>query len=118
MKNRQLAQSNMSRQDTISEVRNQLAVVRSSEYLLISSRFDALLQRQTGTVAALAPNVWRQKLEDAVSELDAASSSMASAFLAGGAPLDQFLLEYVALRTKHHMLDLKRQAAEQLLTTA
>jgi hypothetical protein len=96
-------------------VRNQLAVVRSSEYSLISARFDALLKRQTTVTSALAPHLWREKLEDAVSEADAASSAVASRFLAGALPLDQFVLEYVELRAKHHVVDLKRQAAEQLL---
>jgi hypothetical protein len=48
-------------------------------------------------------------------QADAASSSVASRFLAGALPLDQFVLEYTELRAKHHVVDLKRQAAEQLL---
>jgi len=116
VKNRQLAEANMGKQEAINEVRNQLAVVRSSEYTLIKARFDELLQRQRKVTGALSPLLWKEKLEDAVSEADAASGTLASSFLAGEALLEDFLRQYVEVRTRHHVLDLKRQAAEHLLT--
>jgi hypothetical protein len=59
--------------------------------------------------------LFRERLEDAVSEADAASSAVSTAFLLGQVPLDQFVEQYVELRARHHALDLKRQAAEQVL---
>lgn len=96
------------------QVRNQLAVVRSSEYTLIKSRFDELLTRQQKVLSTMGSVVWREKLEEAVSATDAASSALVSDFMAGDTTLEQFIKQHVEQRTQHHVLDLKRQAAETL----
>lgn len=59
--------------------------------------------------------VWREKLEEAVSAADAASSALVSDFMSGAVPLEQFIQKHVDMRLNHHALDLKRQAAEALL---
>lgn len=94
-------------------MRNQLAVVKSAEYSSIKSRFDTLHARQAEVLGALGPAVLREALEDAVSEADAASSALATAFLGGSLAAEGFVEQYVEARTRHHTLDLKRQAAEQ-----
>lgn len=115
VKNRQLAESNLNKQAAINEVRNQLAIVRSSEYTLIKSRFDELLSRQQKVLSTMGSVVWREKLEEAVSAADATSSALVSDFMSGDVPLDQFVQKHVDMRVDHHVLDLKRQAAETLL---
>ena len=97
------------------QVRNQLAVVKSSEYTLIKSRFDELYERQQRVLAALGGVVWREKLEEGVSAADSASAAVKADFLRGDLQLEEFVRQHVELRTQHHVLDLKRQAAEQLL---
>lgn len=97
------------------QARNQLAVVRSSEYTLIKSRFDELYERQSKVVSTLGGVVWREKLEEAVSAADTASAAVANDFMSGDLLLEQFVRQHVELRTQHHVLDLKRQAAEHLL---
>jgi hypothetical protein len=97
------------------QVRNQLAVVKSSEYTLIKSRFDELYERQQKVLSTVGGTVWREKLEEAVSAADSASAAVKADFLAGDMLLEDFVRRHVELRTKHHVLDLKRQAAEQLL---
>lgn len=59
--------------------------------------------------------VWREKLEEAVSAADASSSALVSDFMAGDVPLEGFVSKHVEQRIQHHVLDLKRQAAETLL---
>jgi len=59
--------------------------------------------------------VWREKLEEAVSAADATWSALVTDFLSGDVALEQFVKQHVDLRTNHHVLDLKRQAAETLL---
>eukprot|EP00877_Chromochloris_zofingiensis_P009383 jgi/Chrzof1/4699/Cz14g23090.t1 len=115
VKNRQLAESNLSKQNAINEVRNQLAVVKSSEYILIKQHFDELHARQKAVLDKLGTIVFKERLEDAVSESDASSNALSTAYLEGQVPLDQFLNEYVEHRTRHHVTDLKRQAADSLL---
>lgn len=101
---------------TCLQARNQLAVVRSSEYTLIKSRFDELYERQAKVLSTLGGVVWREKLEEAVSAADSQSAAVAADFMNGDVSLDQFIKQHVELRTQHHILDLKRQAAEQLLS--
>lgn len=60
--------------------------------------------------------VWREKLEEAVSAADAASSALVSDYMSGDVVLDQFVQKHVEQRIQHHVLDLKRQAAETLLS--
>ncbi|KAI8466106.1 MAG: hypothetical protein J3K34DRAFT_434742 [Monoraphidium minutum] len=115
VKNRQLAASNLAQQGAMAEARNQLAVVRSSEYQVIRARFDELLARQAAVARLLGGPVFRERLEDAVSEADAASGAVSSAFLGGQLPLEAFVEQYVEARSRHHALDLKRQAAEGVL---
>uniref|UniRef100_A0A383VSW4 VPS37 C-terminal domain-containing protein n=1 Tax=Tetradesmus obliquus TaxID=3088 RepID=A0A383VSW4_TETOB len=114
-KNRQLAESNLSKQNAINEARNQLAVVRGSEYTLIKSRFDELYARQARVLSTMGGVVWREKLEEAVSAADSASSALAADFMAGDVALEEFVQQHLELRMQHHVLDLKRQAAEALL---
>jgi hypothetical protein len=61
--------------------------------------------------------VWREKLEEAVSAADAASSALVADFMSNDVPLDQFVQKHVDMRLNHHALDLKRQAAETLLSS-
>lgn len=172
VKNRQLAASNLAQQGAIAEARNQLAVVRSSEYQVrdaalraahtgcigkkpharrqrrslagvpgslarsmppavqiappapappsrqaIRARFDHLLARQARVASVLGSATFRERLEDAVSAADAASSELSGAFLGGGMGLDAFVEAYIDARTRHHALDLKLQAAEGVLGT-
>jgi hypothetical protein len=81
----------------------------------IRDRFDQLLARQAKVNAVLGGPLFRERLEDAVSAADAASTAISAAFLAGSLPIDQFAEQYVAARATHHALDLKRQAAEHVL---
>ena len=157
VKNRQLAASNLAQQGAIAEARNQLAVVRSSEYQVgnsdvrlcmppasqskpplafqaralwsiltrlawrlphaqsIRARFDELLARQAKVARVLGGPQFRERLENAVSKADSSSAALSAAFLAGKLPLEVFTEQYIEARTRHHTLDLKRQAAEQVL---
>jgi hypothetical protein len=97
-------------------VRNQLAVVRGSEYTLIKSRFDELYARQARVLSTVGGVVWREKLEEAVSAADSAASALTADFMSGDVALEEFVNQHLELRMQHHALDLKRQAAEALLT--
>jgi hypothetical protein len=74
--------------------------------------------QQQQVLATMGSVVWREKLEEAVSATDAASSALVSDFTSGDVPLELFVQQHVEQRTQHHVLDLKRQAAEALLAAA
>jgi len=80
------------------QVRNQLAVVKSSEYTLIKSRFDELYERQQKVLSTVGGTVWREKLEEAVSAADSASAAVKADFLAGDMLLEDFVRRHVELR--------------------
>lgn len=81
----------------------------------IRARFDELIARQSRVAAVLGGSQFRGRLEEAVGAADAESSAVSDAFLSGSLPLDLFVDRYVDARAAHHALDLKRQAAEQVL---
>lgn len=112
--NRQLAQDNLSKQDAINEAKNQLAIVKSSEYSLAKQQFDALYARHQKVMSKLGSGAFKERLENAVSEVDNASNALVASYLGRKMPVEQFVEEYSALRVRYNTLDLKRQAAEML----
>lgn len=107
-----LAQESLAMQGDIDEARNHVAVVRSSEYADVRTRFDDLYRRQEAVLAKLSPVVLLQKLKDKADEAERAADIPEEAFLSGTLPLDKFVEAYVNQRIEFHKLDLMRQAAE------
>lgn len=98
------------------QARNQLAVVRGSEYSMIKARFDELHERQARVLDTLGGDAWSARLRAAADAAEATSSAAVDDFLAGKLPLEAFLESHLASRTRSHALDLKRQAAEPLFS--
>jgi Modifier of rudimentary (Mod(r)) protein len=58
------------------------------------------------------------RLRVAAEEADMAAATLESNFRSGALPLDRFIDEYTALRTKYHARDMKYQAALQTIPNA
>lgn len=114
-RNTSLARGNLARQDAMSEARNQLAIVRGSEYEVARQRADALMSRQAAVLAAVGPQKIRARLHEAATQLDNKSNDILLSFSGGNGAVEAFVDEYLRSRISFHELDLKRQAAEKLL---
>ena len=110
------AKATLAKETVLAELRNQVAVIRSSEYDDAAAAAAAAAARQAAVSAAIAPTALVSSLAAAAADADAASSRAYDAFLAGGAgKVDAFIKEYVAMRTDVHRLELKKEAAKATL---
>ena len=104
------ARTNLDLVSQISDLRNQIAVIRSSEEPQVRQRFQALLERHDEVLRVLDPAALLQRLETAVAEVDNESSELSEAFCAGKVGTDEFVEAYLKQRTLYHQRDIKRQA--------
>eukprot|EP00884_Botryococcus_braunii_P002496 jgi/Botrbrau1/12247/Bobra.0361s0010.1 len=113
--NLSLAQANLAKEDVLRELRNQLAIIRSSDYAAAKEAFDEKYARQQGVLAKLRPDKLLDTLSTKINEADQASEELQDKFLRGDVPLDAFVEAYLKQRILYHQRDLKRQAASQQL---
>ncbi|KAK9841694.1 hypothetical protein WJX74_010240 [Apatococcus lobatus] len=114
---REMAENNLAQEQVMGELRNQIAIIRSSEYAAAKHSFDEVFQRQQTVLDKLAPSSLVAALKRAVDESDAASEKVYDAFQAGERPVEPFIDEYTKLRTIYHSRELKRLAAQQMLVS-
>ncbi|KAK9845949.1 hypothetical protein WJX81_006726 [Elliptochloris bilobata] len=111
-----LARGTLAREADLSELRNQIAIIWSSEYVAAKEAFDEPAARQAAVLEKVRPAALASALARRADEVEAASDALLERFIAGEAGgVDAFVAEYVKLRTRFHERDLKRQAAEQTL---
>jgi ESCRT-I complex subunit VPS37 len=113
--NADLAAANLARESEIAELRNQIAIIRSSEYALAKEAFDGKQARQAAVLDKIAPQQLIAALAAAAEALDAESEELNDRFCAGDVTIEAFQQQHLKLRQAYHERDIKRQAAEQTL---
>ncbi|KAL6762531.1 hypothetical protein V8C86DRAFT_607092 [Haematococcus lacustris] len=111
-RNLELARSNLDMQASLEEVRNQIAIVRNSEYAAVKAVFQELVDRQSAVLKVLAPTALLDRLRQDVDQLNDGGSSLMDGLMVGQLSVEQFVEQYTAQRVQYYSLDLKRQAAE------
>ncbi|KAK9803637.1 hypothetical protein WJX72_007678 [[Myrmecia] bisecta] len=107
----ELAAANLAKEGTIAELRNQIAIIRSSEYAAAKEAFDDRLRRQQAVLAKLQPEALIAKLAKLAAAADEESERLYDSFIANELPLEGFMDSYIKLRTLYHERELKRQTA-------
>lgn len=110
--NRELAASNMGVEEALADIRNQMAIIRSTEWAPAKAAFDGLAARQAAVLAQLAPGVLIERLGAAAAAADEESALLAQQLEAGEIGLEAFAEQYVRARALFHQRDLKHQAAQ------
>lgn len=105
------ARRNISREAEMAELRNQIAIIRSSEYAPAKSAYDEKIEQQQKVLDLLSPKVLVQKLQAAAAAAEEESEDLYKRFSEGGLNLEAFVEEYTAVRALYHQRDLKAQAA-------
>ncbi|BDA45046.1 probable vacuolar protein sorting-associated protein 37A at C-terminar half [Coccomyxa sp. Obi] len=113
--NLELARQNLEKESTLAELRNQIAIIRSSEYAAVKESFDEQYKRQQAVIQPLQPAALIAALERAASNADKDSDQVYDDFLKGQKSVDVFVQEYVKARSLFHQRELKKQAAQQTL---
>ena len=133
--NAELARATLAKEALLGELRNQIAIIRSSEYAAVKESFDEKYARQQAVLAQLQPSALIALLAKAAAAADADSDQACTVaafrdacmhaectyvqvyqrFLQGDLSVDAFVAPYVRARTLYHQRELKRQAAAQTL---
>lgn len=110
-----MANHNLEKEQLISEVKNHIAIVRSSEYAAAKEQFDSRLQRQSAALAKLKPEVLIAKLAKASREADDQAEALYDEFMTGNTTVEVFVSAYSKAKAVAHARDLKSSAAMQTL---
>lgn len=97
------------------DIRNQMAIIRSSEYAPARAGFEERSARQAAVLSQLAPEALMGRLAEAAAAADERSAMLASQLEAGELSVERFVEEYVRTRALYHQRDLKHQAASQTI---
>ncbi|KAL3159778.1 hypothetical protein ABBQ38_010185 [Trebouxia sp. C0009 RCD-2024] len=110
-----MAKQNLEQEQLISEVKNHIAIVRSSEHAPTKEQFDSRLQRQSAALAKLKPEVLIAKLAKAGREADDQAEALYDNFVAGDVTVENFVTTYSKKKIRAHSRNLKSSAATQTL---
>ncbi|EIE21111.1 hypothetical protein COCSUDRAFT_67088 [Coccomyxa subellipsoidea C-169] len=113
--NAELARANLAKEGLLGELRNQIAIIRSSEYAAVKESFDEKYKRQQAVIQPLQPSALIATLDRAASQADKDSDQVYESFLKGDVTVDVFVPQYVKARSLFHQRELKKQAAQQTL---
>lgn len=116
--NRQLAQDNLAQESVLAELRNQIAIIRSSEYAVVRENFDGKHARQKAVLGKLQPQALIEALASQAAQTEAEADALQDAFKKGEVSSEAFVERYTQLRKVFHQRDLKCQAAGQTLVSA
>mmetsp|Transcript_17776 Transcript_17776/g.53527 ORF Transcript_17776/g.53527 Transcript_17776/m.53527 type:complete len:343 (+) Transcript_17776:205-1233(+) len=113
--NADLAAANLAHESEIAELRNQIAIIRSTEYGPAKAAYDAKVARQQAVLDKFSPARLVEKLGESAADVDAESEALYDTFAAGESTLEAFIQKHMALRRKYHMQETTRQAAAATL---
>ncbi|CAK0784324.1 hypothetical protein CVIRNUC_007528 [Coccomyxa viridis] len=113
--NADMAMATIEKEKLLQELRNQIAIIRSSEYAAAKEGFDQKYKRQQAVLRPLQPSVLIESLSKAAAKADEDSDALYDRFSSGGVAVDGFVAQYVRARTLYHQRELKCQAAQQTL---
>ncbi|KAL4458438.1 hypothetical protein ABPG75_013303 [Micractinium tetrahymenae] len=112
---RELAAANLARSEEQAGIRNQMAVVRASDYAPAKAAFDDKWARQQAVLAKLSPEVLMRRLQEATREAEEQGEQLLAQLGAGEVGLEAFVERYTRAQATYHQRDLKLQAAQQTL---
>eukprot|EP00246_Nothoceros_aenigmaticus_P002052 TRINITY_DN1279_c0_g1_i1.p1 TRINITY_DN1279_c0_g1~~TRINITY_DN1279_c0_g1_i1.p1 ORF type:complete len:206 (-),score=35.71 TRINITY_DN1279_c0_g1_i1:1125-1688(-) len=105
------ARKNLQAEATIAELKNQCAIIRTTELAVAREAFEEAKLREKGIVESRSPARFVTMLEEAATEADEESENMHRSLLDGElAPID-FISNYRILRLLYHRRVLQRLAA-------
>ncbi|XP_057852524.2 vacuolar protein-sorting-associated protein 37 homolog 1 isoform X3 [Cryptomeria japonica] len=110
MKTTQLARKNIENATQIAELKNQCAIIRTTELAVAEEKFSEL-EKQGQELASLSPVVLLEKLGDAANIIDEESENLQHLIMSGEIELSDFIQNYKKMRRVYHTRTLLRLAA-------
>uniref|UniRef100_A0A0D6QTC6 VPS37 C-terminal domain-containing protein n=1 Tax=Araucaria cunninghamii TaxID=56994 RepID=A0A0D6QTC6_ARACU len=117
MKTVQLAKKNLEKASQIAELRNQCAIIRTTELAVAQEKFDEL-EQQEQELARISPVALLEKLRDAANITEEESEKLYNLLMSGEIELSDFIQKHRKLRTLYHTRTLLRLAAMASVTSS
>jgi len=108
---RSAAEANLALAQEAAELRQQCAIVRSSDFAPAKARYDAAVLRQQTLRERCSASTLLAQLAAGCAEDEASSDDLERRLVAGELQADAWLKAYKPLRTRMHVRELKRQQA-------
>lgn len=112
--NMDLAQANLEREGEVGEIKNQIAIIRSSEYAAAKEAFDVAYTRQEAILQKIKPQALIEALGEKAAEADEAAEKLHEDMMQRNVPIEGFLGPFIAQKKLFHQRELKQQAAQQI----
>ena len=114
--NAELAKKNLAFDDKVKDLRNQINIVRSSEFSAASEAYDEVRKDYVAARKLADPDAIAAALRKALQVDETASEELVDRFQRGDGSMDTrtFVREYMELRRRYHTRELKRQAIVDL----
>lgn len=110
LKTTQLARKNIENATQIAELKNQCAIIRTTELAVAEEKFSEL-EKQGHELSSLSPMILLEKLRDAANIIDEESENLYHLIMSGEVELSDFIQNYKKMRTVYHTRTLLRLAA-------
>jgi hypothetical protein len=112
-----LARANLAVARQLAELRTQIAIVRSAGADAAKAAFAEKFARQERAREQVAPERLIERLARGAAAAGDEAAALEGRLLGGALPVEAFLQDYVAARTRYHSRHLRYQAALQTIPT-
>lgn len=101
-KNRALAEASLEKQNQIADVKNQIAIIRSTEVLEVKNKYEALAKEHNSILSSINVNTLKEKLADAAASADGESEELSQRLGNKEISVEAFLEEFCKQREVYH----------------
>mmetsp|Transcript_11897 Transcript_11897/g.30360 ORF Transcript_11897/g.30360 Transcript_11897/m.30360 type:complete len:307 (+) Transcript_11897:151-1071(+) len=101
-KNASLAQSNLEKQQQVAELKNQMAIIRSTEVPEVRDKYDKLAKEHNSILKNINTKTLREELSKAAEDMDQSSDLLAQQLVHKDISVDQFVQQYCLQRENFH----------------
>lgn len=101
-KNQTLAESSLEKQNQIADVKNQIAIIRSTEVLEVKNKYEELAKEHNSILSSINVNTLKEKVAEAATEADEASESLSQKLMDKSVSIEAFLDGFLKSREIYH----------------
>jgi len=102
MKNQAVAESSQEKQSQIAELKNQIAIIRSTEVLEVKNRYEELAKEHNSKLSSVNVNTLKEKLSEAANDQDQASEDLSEKLMDKSLSVEKFVDGYCKSRELYH----------------
>jgi ESCRT-I complex subunit VPS37 len=101
-KNQAVAESSQEKQSQIAELKNQIAIIRSTEVLEVKHKYEELAKEHNSILSSINVNTLKEKLSDAANEEYEASEDLSQKLMDKEISVEKFVDQYCKRRELYH----------------